>query len=151
MCINIEKKLYDDCKMIHADFSEYNLLYEDHKVIVIDVSQAVDVSHPSSMEFLKKDCEAIAVYFAKQGIEGAASWRQLFEFVVDPNRKSPEEFIESTTKQNLENPTQSNNEIINDNVFKGTFLPQTLSKVEDPNPNNQLLHDFHKLVGGIEN
>jgi len=150
-CVTILKKLYDDCKMIHADFSEYNLLYDDQKVVVIDVSQAVDVSHPSSMEFLKKDCEAIATYFAKQGIEGAVSWRQLFEFVVDPNRKSVEEFIETTTKKNLENPTQTNTEIVNDNVFKQLLLPQNLKKVEDPNPNNELIKDFHKLVSGIQN
>lgn len=33
--------LFQDCKLVHADLSEYNMLYFDDKVYIIDVSQAV--------------------------------------------------------------------------------------------------------------
>lgn len=36
--------LYNVCKLVHADLSEYNMLYWDEKVIVIDVSQSIETS-----------------------------------------------------------------------------------------------------------
>ncbi|BAM39371.1 protein kinase [Theileria orientalis strain Shintoku] len=61
--ISIMRILYQEPKLIHADFSEYNLLYTDSKVIVIDVSQAVENDHPNAMYFLKRDCENITTFF----------------------------------------------------------------------------------------
>ncbi|UKJ88258.2 protein kinase [Theileria orientalis] len=61
--ISIMRIMYQEPKLIHADFSEYNLLYTDSKVIVIDVSQAVENDHPNAMYFLKRDCENITTFF----------------------------------------------------------------------------------------
>ncbi len=52
------KKMYRDCQLVHADLSEYNMLWDAHTstLYFIDVSQAVDVMHPHAMEFLLRDC-----------------------------------------------------------------------------------------------
>ncbi|MFN4046669.1 MAG: RIO1 family regulatory kinase/ATPase, partial [Acidilobaceae archaeon] len=44
------------CKagLVHADLSEYNVMILDGKPWIIDVSQAVDLGHPKSMEFLER-------------------------------------------------------------------------------------------------
>ena len=38
--------MYNKCHLVHADFSEYNLLYQKGIVYVIDVSQSVEHDHP---------------------------------------------------------------------------------------------------------
>ena len=42
------RKIYQDCRLVHADFSEYNLLWYDETVYVIDVSQSVEHDHPNA-------------------------------------------------------------------------------------------------------
>jgi RIO kinase 1 len=36
--------LYNACRLVHADLSEYNMLYWEEKVVVIDVSQSIETS-----------------------------------------------------------------------------------------------------------
>lgn len=52
-------KLYNEAKLIHADLSEYNVLWYDGKCWFIDVAQAVEPQHPSALEFLMRDCSNI--------------------------------------------------------------------------------------------
>lgn len=57
-CIEIMWKMYK-CRLIHADLSEYNMLYHDGSIVVIDVSQSVDRDHENATEFLRNDCSNI--------------------------------------------------------------------------------------------
>lgn len=58
-CIVMMWNLYNKCKLVHADLSEFNLLYHKGEIVVIDVSQSVEHDHPHAYEFLKKDCTNI--------------------------------------------------------------------------------------------
>lgn len=49
-------KLYNEANLIHADLSEYNILWYDNKCWIIDVAQSVETEHPSALEFLLRDC-----------------------------------------------------------------------------------------------
>ncbi len=62
---NIEKMV---CKarLVHADLSEYNIMVYENQPVIIDVSQAVLIEHPNSMEFLEKDIRNIVVFFKKR-------------------------------------------------------------------------------------
>ena len=53
--VKIMRVLYQECKLIHADLSEYNMLYYEDTVYVIDVSQSVEHDHPHALEFLRRD------------------------------------------------------------------------------------------------
>lgn len=59
-CVETMWRLYNKCKLVHADLSEYNILYHDGSIVIIDVSQAVEHDHPMALEFLRKDCTNIS-------------------------------------------------------------------------------------------
>lgn len=53
-------RLFKHCKLVHADFSEFNLILKDFKELyVIDVSQSVEHDHPRSLEFLRHDIKNV--------------------------------------------------------------------------------------------
>ncbi|GFW49485.1 hypothetical protein TNCV_3059911 [Trichonephila clavipes] len=76
--VEIMKNLYFKCKLVHADFSEYNLLWHEEKIWVIDVSQAVDVAHSQADEFLLRDCTNISSFFDKRGVLNVPTPEELF-------------------------------------------------------------------------
>ena len=54
--IQIMKRMYSKCDLIHADLSEFNLLWYLNRIWVIDVSQSVMIVHPHALQFLLRDC-----------------------------------------------------------------------------------------------
>ncbi len=55
--------------LVHGDLSEYNVLVYDGELVVIDVGQAVTVHHRNADDFLARDCERVASFFQRQGLE----------------------------------------------------------------------------------
>ena len=51
--------MYQKCGLVHADLSEYNMLWHKDKVYFIDVGQSVEKMHPKAEEFLLRDCENV--------------------------------------------------------------------------------------------
>lgn len=77
--------------MIHGDLSEYNILYWQGKIILIDFPQVVDVETNShAEEILKRDIERVCQYFNQFGVNAdadqihAALWAE-FGTVDDPD------------------------------------------------------------------
>ena len=60
------KKIYCCAKLVHADFSEYNIMYLDGKVYIIDVAQAVHTDHPNAEDFMKHDLENVYRFFGEK-------------------------------------------------------------------------------------
>jgi serine/threonine-protein kinase RIO1 len=54
------RAMYESCRLVHADLSEYNVLWLDERAWIIDVSQAVEVTHPLALPFLLRDCNNIS-------------------------------------------------------------------------------------------
>ncbi|GAB1600314.1 serine/threonine-protein kinase RIO3-like [Argonauta hians] len=79
----ILRDMYHQCNLVHADLSEYNLLWHENTVWVIDVSQSVELSHPSAMEFLLRDCSNICYFFENKGVQEVPSSEELFNSVTD--------------------------------------------------------------------
>ena len=61
------RAIFQRCRLVHADFSEFNLLWHRGAVYVIDVSQSVEHDHPNALVFLRKDCENALLWFRKCG------------------------------------------------------------------------------------
>ena len=63
--IDMLRDLHRGPRLVHADFSEYNLLVHQQRLHVIDVGQAVDLGHPKAQEYLRRDVKNISSFFAK--------------------------------------------------------------------------------------
>lgn len=61
--------MYHRCKLVHADLSEYNLLWFDRRVFVIDTAQAVETTHPNATNFLERDAANITRFFDSKGVQ----------------------------------------------------------------------------------
>ncbi len=55
-------------KLVHADLSEYNLLYWGERIVVIDVGQAVPLDHPRAEDWFKRDVSNIARFFHRRRV-----------------------------------------------------------------------------------
>ncbi|XP_033173646.1 serine/threonine-protein kinase RIO3 [Drosophila mauritiana] len=78
-------KLYNEAKLVHADMSEYNILWFEGKCWFIDVAQSVEPKHPSALEFLMRDCGNIVNFFERRGLPNIYTKEQLFEFITGLN------------------------------------------------------------------
>jgi RIO kinase 1 len=66
--ISIILQLYKKAKLVHADFSEYNIFKTENGLIVFDLGSAVDIRHPNAKEFLERDIKNITRFFVKRGL-----------------------------------------------------------------------------------
>jgi RIO kinase 1 len=57
------RRLYCDAKLVHADLSEYNILVQGDRPVLIDLSQAVVREHPLAEEFLRRDVSNLVRFF----------------------------------------------------------------------------------------
>jgi len=62
------RRLYD-AGLVHGDLSEYNVVFHEGQLYIIDLGQAVTIHHPNAEEFLERDCRNVANFFARQGVE----------------------------------------------------------------------------------
>lgn len=66
--IEIIKKLYKSANLVHGDFSPYNIFKTEKGLILFDLGSAVDLRHPNSEEYLKRDINNITNFFVKRGL-----------------------------------------------------------------------------------
>ncbi|CDP11969.1 unnamed protein product [Coffea canephora] len=79
--IMVMHTLYQKCKLVHGNLSEYHILYFEGHLHVIDVSQSVDLDHPHALDFLREDCVHVSDFFRKHGA-AIMTIRELFDFIV---------------------------------------------------------------------
>ncbi|KAI5624128.1 serine/threonine-protein kinase RIO3, partial [Silurus asotus] len=79
--VQMMHQLFGECNLVHADLSEYNMLWHDRKVWLIDVSQSVEPTHPHGLEFLFRDCRNVSTFFQKAGVSEALDAYDLFNTV----------------------------------------------------------------------
>lgn len=137
-CLKILRRLFQLAKLVHGDFSEYNLLYLDRTIYVIDVSQSVEMNHPRALEFLRLDIENTNSFFGKKGLQ-VMHLIHAFQFVVDRSFDCSEEQMDAAldkiqeTMSGSEGLTQEESaELeVSQRVFLKSFIPTSLSQVHD--------------------
>ncbi|CAI5446654.1 unnamed protein product [Caenorhabditis angaria] len=98
-------RMYKECLLVHGDLSEFNLLLnlENNQVFVIDVSQAMDLSHPRNLQFLTRDIANILAFFARIETPGLPSSVQLFNLITDLEMKEDDDLnvqVEQFSEEN---------------------------------------------------
>merc|ERR1719427_1410829 len=108
-CVRIMRDLHWKAKLVHADLSEFNILYAPHK-----------------------DRININDFFRKKGV-GVMTLKELFDFVTDPliTDDNVDENIaraqEIASKRSQEELTEADK--VNEQVFKNVYIPQKLDDV----------------------
>ncbi|KAI5951184.1 rio1 [Candida jiufengensis] len=80
------RRLFQDCKLVHADLSEYNSIVHDNKLFIIDVSQSVEPDHPMALDFLRMDIKNVNDFFSRSGINVYPE-KSIFKFITDKDNQ----------------------------------------------------------------
>ena len=123
------RTMYHDCKLVHGDLSEYNMLYHDGDAYIIDVSQSVEHDHPHALEFLRKDLCNVTEFFRKFDV-AVLGLRELFDWVVD-TRDDWEHRLDhlEAAAANRTEEERSAQQMVDEEVFKQVFIPRRLNEV----------------------
>lgn len=76
------KTMYTECKLVHCDLSEYNILWFDKMAWIIDVGQSVETRHGRALAYLYRDCNNITQFFERVGCQGVMSAPALFSHIT---------------------------------------------------------------------
>ena len=83
--LSFMKRLYQDAGLVHADLSEFNILYGD-RLYFIDMGQAVTPDHPRAQFFLARDISNINRYFS--GYCTVRDEREIFTEITGKSEES---------------------------------------------------------------
>lgn len=127
--VKIMRYMFIKAKLVHGDLSEFNLLYDNDQVVVIDVSQSVEDNHPMAIEFLKRDMYNVNEYFKKHGVI-VFKLRDIFHFVTDTNIKEEEE--DDKINILIDSVKDIDGEYIDQDaeVFMGVNIPRSLHDID---------------------
>jgi RIO kinase 1 len=73
--------LYNRAQLVHADLSEFNILYRQEGPVIIDMGQSVTLDHPQARRFLERDIANVSHYFRKKYSLGSPEeiWKKLIK------------------------------------------------------------------------
>lgn len=135
--IGLMKRMYQTCKLVHADLSEYNVLYHLKKLYIIDVSQSVEHDHPRSLEFLRMDIKNVSDFFRRKNVD-VLSEQSIFGYITTHDAAISEPALSETLeKLYQERPAEKEGEEaiaeqeVENEVFRKQYIPQTLDQVYD--------------------
>jgi RIO kinase 1 len=135
--LGLMKRMYQTCKLVHADLSEYNVLYHLKKLYIIDVSQSVEHDHPRSLEFLRMDIKNVSDFFRRKNVD-VLSEQAIFGFITSYDKVLEEPALtEALEKLFADRPEETEGEAaaaeaeVTKEVFRNQYIPQTLDQVYD--------------------
>ncbi|TQS35995.1 hypothetical protein Golomagni_03568 [Golovinomyces magnicellulatus] len=129
------RRMYQTCKLVHADLSEYNILYHENRLYIIDVSQSVEHDHPRTLEFLRMDIKNTTEFFKRKGVD-VISEQTMFNFILSSREPVQDPDLTEVLVKLFSNRTSAEcgeksiaeNEV-DAEVFRKQYIPQTLEQV----------------------
>ena len=144
-CVHLMRRLYHNCKLVHADLSEYNILLHEGHLCIIDVSQSVEHDHPQALEFLRKDCANMSDFFRRNQV-CVMTVKELFDFVTDVTitEQNVDDYLEKMQEKAIARGLgeQSAEDEVSEAVFQQIFIPRTLDEVAT------FEQDYEKMQSG---
>jgi len=155
----VVRRMFHVCKLVHADLSEYNIMYHEEHLWIIDVSQSVEHDHPSAFDFLRNDIKNVEDFFGRLGV-ACLGLRRFFEFVTkekltEENDITDEDVLKKLLAEKIEVDVEESDDEVGekedgealsgpnlktrpedaaheDSVFLHSFIPRRLNEVYDP-------------------
>ncbi len=84
-----------EAQLVHGDLSPYNILVWKEDPYMIDLSQAVLITHPDAARLLRRDMEKVEAFFSAQGIH-TQHFRQLSRELFEQVGQGPHDNPDST-------------------------------------------------------
>lgn len=144
--------LFQKCRLVHADLSEYNTIVHDDKLYVFDVSQSVEPDHPMAMDFLRMDIKNVNDFFNRIKKINVYAEREIFKFIITPHDILFKDF-DHTDKDNVDESKKflldylntlhlksTDDDEFNDEVFRSLHLVSSLHSIDE--------RDFSKFTNG---
>jgi RIO kinase 1 len=138
--LGLMQNMYKVCKLVHADLSEYNILYHKKKLFIIDVGQSVEHDHPRSLEFLRMDIKNVSDFFRRKGVN-VLTEQAIFGFVTSQGQfdeacveDAIQALYDKKEQADAENSTAEEaaaRQEVDNQVFRNQYIPQTLDQVYD--------------------
>ncbi|KAG0043343.1 Serine/threonine-protein kinase RIO1 [Gryganskiella cystojenkinii] len=128
--------MYQTCHLVHADLSEYNILYHSKTLYIIDVSQSVEHDHPHAFNFLRMDITNVSDYFRKKRVD-VMGQKELFDFITDVSIEMTEEAMDNELERIQqsqpvnETVAEAEKRKVDDAVFAQSYIPRHLEEVID--------------------
>lgn len=157
-CVHMMRTMFQECRLVHADLSEFNMLYFKDQLYIIDVSQSVEVDNIKSLDFLRNDCRNITNFFRRKEVS-TMTIKELFDFVTDSTITDVDEYLEKlmeiASQRTIEDVTDK--EKVEEEVFKQVFIPQSLRDVENCERDRKRVEEgvdtdliFYKTMTGMK-
>ena len=126
------RTLHRECQLVHADLSEYNILYHEDRLHLIDVSQSVEPSHPEYLAFWRSDIKNVTSFFSRQGVDVLPE-KTVFDYVMnESNDVDLEEMLEQGGVPLGTLETGSAEADVDVEVFRRQHLSRTLHELQEP-------------------
>lgn len=136
------RRMYQECRLVHADLSEYNSIVHNDLLYIIDVSQSVEPEHPMSLDFLRMDIKNVNDFFSRKKINVYPE-RLLFKYIIDDCTKlgiadnSDAELAKYL--ESLPLKTDADDEL-EDEIFRSLHMVRSLNHLDE--------RDFQKFSEG---
>ncbi|KAJ5826392.1 hypothetical protein N7474_003530 [Penicillium riverlandense] len=146
--LGLMRVMYQTCRLVHADLSEYNILYHKERLYIIDVSQSVEHDHPRSLEFLRMDIKNVSDFFRRKGVH-TLSERTVFQFIIategpaeiTSSNQQMVDAIEKLFAARTDADGEEESEEVDTAVFRQQYIPQTLEQVYDVERDAEKIRD----------
>lgn len=137
------RRMYQECRLVHADLSEYNSIVHNNKLFIIDVSQSVEPEHPMALDFLRMDIKNVNDFFSRKKINVYPE-RYIFKYITEENKllgitDNSDEQLNSYL-ETIPLKSEVGQDDIEDEVFRSVHLVRSLNNLEE--------RDFQKFTDG---
>jgi len=123
--------LYQKCHLVHADLSEYNILFHRDTPVIIDVSQSVEHDHPRSVNFLRMDIKNINDFFRRKDVAVLLD-KSTYEYLIKTDGRLDLDSLRKEINEVMANRSEEEvDDEVGNEVFRKQYMPQTLNDVYD--------------------
>lgn len=137
------RRMYQKCRLVHADLSEYNSIVHNDKLYIIDVSQSVEPEHPMALDFLRMDIKNVNDFFSRKHINVYPE-RLLFKYIIESDAnlglQDDSDEVLGAYLENLPLKSELDDSNVDDEVFRSLHLVRSLNNLEE--------RDFQKFTEG---